>query len=101
LVKPGYTKNIEYPYPYTGYAEFCVPLFFRKTAWKFGSFELPEWSYFWKEFPFPGDIPEFILSLSISDFISGINGIIGIYRHDLGRVKFNLPVVPVVKIYNG
>ena len=33
----------------------------------------------------------FILSLAISDFTSGLNGIVGAYREDLGRLKFYLP----------
>jgi len=35
---------------------------------------------------------KFILSLAISDFISGLNGIIGSYKEDIGRIEFNLPI---------
>ena len=34
----------------------------------------------------------FILSLAFSDLLSGLGGIIGIYREDLGRVEYNWPV---------
>ena len=33
-----------------------------------------------------------ILSLAISDFISGVSGMVGSYREDLGRVEFSLPI---------
>ena len=33
----------------------------------------------------------FILSLATSDFVSGINSIVSVYREDLGRMEFHLP----------
>ena len=34
-----------------------------------------------------------VLSLAVSDFISGLNGTIGIYRDDLGRTEFYWPMI--------
>ena len=35
----------------------------------------------------------FIACLAFSDFISGLGGIIGTYREDLGRVDYYWPIV--------
>ena len=33
----------------------------------------------------------FIVALAFSDFTSGLNGIVGSYREDLGRIQFYWP----------
>ena len=33
----------------------------------------------------------FILSLAVTDLTAGLNGIVGAYREDLGRLKFHWP----------